>query len=82
MLTSAIILSIVLPMQISTSNPKFEPFVVKATIDAAVLIGFPASRAARKYALKSQTPDFLIAEAYMASSPVEWRKLYFRKRFS
>lgn len=82
MLTSAIILSIVLPMQISITNPKFELFVVKATIDAAVLVGFPASKAARKYALQAQKPDFLMTEAHLASEPVSWRRLYFRKLFS
>ena len=82
MLTSAIILSIVVPMQISMTNPKFELFIVKATINTAVLIGLPASKAARKYALQSQKPDFLMTEAHLAVEPVEWRKLYFRKLFS
>lgn len=82
MLTSAIILGIVLPMQISITQPKFEPFIVKATIDAAVLIGLPSSKAARKYALQAQKPDFLMTEAHLASEPVSWRKLYFRKFFS
>ena len=41
MLFSAIILSVVMPMQVSMGNPKFEPFIVKATVDAAVLIGLP-----------------------------------------
>jgi hypothetical protein len=39
MLFSAVILSIVLPMQISIANPRFKPFIVGATIDAAVLAG-------------------------------------------
>lgn len=82
MIFSAIILSILVPLQISLKDPRFEPFVVKAAIDAAVLIGFPASKAARKYALKAQQPDFLMTEAYLATEPVEWRKLYFRKLFS
>lgn len=82
MLTSAIILGIVLPMQISLTQPKFEPFIVKATIDAAVLVGFPASKAARKYALQAQSPDYLMTEAHLTTQPVEWRKLYFRKFFS
>ena len=82
MLTSAIILSIVVPMQISMTNPKFELFIVKATINTAVLIGLPASKAARKYALQSQKPDFLMTEAHLAVEPVEWRRLYFRKLFS
>jgi len=82
MLFSAIILSILVPLQISLINPRFEPFIVKATIDTAVLAGFPASKAARKYALKAQMPDFLMTEAYLATEPVEWRRLYFRKLFS
>ena len=82
MISSAIILSILVPLQISLKNPRFEPFIVKATIDTAVLAGFPASKAARKYALKAQMPDFLMTEAYLATEPVEWRRLYFRKLFS
>jgi hypothetical protein len=64
------------------TNPKFELFIVKATINTAVLIGLPASKAARKYALQSQKPDFLMTEAHLAVEPVEWRRLYFRKLFS
>jgi hypothetical protein len=82
MLFSAIILSIVLPMQVSMTNPKFKPFIVGATIDAAVLVGLPPSKAARKYALKAQAPEFLMTEAHLASDPVSWRRLYFRKHFS
>jgi hypothetical protein len=82
MLFSAIILSIVLPMQISAESLRFKPFIVKATIDAAVLAGLPSSKAAKKYALQSQIPDFLMAEAHLASEPVSWRRLYFRKIFS
>jgi hypothetical protein len=82
MISSAIILSILVPLQISLKNPRFEPFIVKATIDTAVLAGFPASKAARKYALQLQKPDFIMTEAYLAVEPVEWRRLYFRKLFS
>ena len=82
MIFSAIILSIVLPMQISMTNPKFKPFIVGATIDAAVLVGLPSSKAAKKYALQSQKQDFLMTEAHIASEPVSWRRLYFRKIFS
>jgi hypothetical protein len=64
------------------TNPQFEPFIVKATIDAAVLIGLPSSKAARKYALQSQKPDYLMSEAHLNSEPVSWRRLYFRKLFS
>jgi hypothetical protein len=82
MLISAVILSIAVPMQISITNPKFEPFIVQATIDAAVLIGLPPSKAARKYALQVQRPDFIMTEAHLTTEPVGWRKLYFRKFFS
>jgi hypothetical protein len=82
MLMSAIILSIVVPIQVTMTKPKFEPFIVQATIDAAVLAGLPSSKAARKYALQSQKPDFLMVEAHLASQPISWRKLYFRKFFS
>jgi len=79
MLFSAIILSVVVPMQVSMTSPKFDPFIVKATIDTAVLVGLPSSKAARKYALQAQKPEPLMAEALLVSEPVNWRKLYFRK---
>ena len=60
----------------------FEPFIVKATIDAAVIAGAPSSKAARKYASLSQRPEFLASETYQASETVSWRRLYFRKYFS
>jgi hypothetical protein len=82
MLFSAIILSVVVPMQVSMANPKFDLFIVKATIDTAVLVGLPSSKAARKYALQAQKPEPLMAEALLVSEPVNWRKLYFRKLFS
>lgn len=82
MLSSAIILSILLPLQISTAHPRFEPFIVKAAIDAAVIAGMPASKAARKYALVSQKPDYIAEQTHQIVEIVEWRKLYFRKLFS
>ena len=82
MVFSAIILSIMLPLQISHNNPKFGPFIVKATVDAAVIAGFPASKSAKKYALQAQKPDFLMSEAHLTNEPVGWRRLYFRKLFS
>ena len=69
-------------MQISHSHPRFEPFIVKATIDAAVLAGIPSSRSAKKYALEAQKQDPLMVEAHLNIAPVSWRKLYFRKFFS
>ena len=71
-----------MPMQISYKNPRFELFIVQATIDAAVIAGLPASKAAKKYVLQAQKPDFLMTEAQLATEPVGWRRLYFRKLFS
>jgi len=82
MLSGAIIISLILPLQISYTNPRFELFIVQATIDAAVIAGLPASKAAKKYVLQAQKPDFLMSEAHLASEPVGWRRLYFRKLFS
>lgn len=82
MLSSAIIISLILPLQISYKNPRFELFIVQATIDAAVIAGIPASKSAKKYALRAQKPDFLMAEAHLTSEPAGWRRLYFRKLFS
>ena len=81
MLSGVIFLSLILPVQISTQNPKFEPLIVKATIDTAVLIGLPSSKAARKYAQQKQAPEYLVAQANQALSPVGWRRLYFRTHF-
>jgi pyrroline-5-carboxylate reductase len=75
-------MSIVVPLQISSSNPLFKPFIVQATLDAAVIAGMPASKAAKKYAVMAQQSDALIAESFITSEPVSWRRLYFRKLFS
>lgn len=68
-------------MQISQANPKFELFAVKATIDTAVIIGIPSSKAARKAALLSQAPEFLTKESFQASEIVSVRRLFFRRYF-
>ena len=81
MLAGAIIMSLYIPLQISTHNPRFEPFLVQATIDAAVIAGMPASKAAKKYAVLKQLPDFIAAEANQAPTAVSWRRLYFRAHF-
>ncbi len=81
MLVSAIILSIVMPLQITLNSPRLDFFLVRATIDAAVIAGIPASKAAKKYALQAQKPEFLMAESHLAPEPVGWRRLYFRKLF-
>ena len=82
MISSALILSILLPVQISQANPKFELFAVKAAIDTAVIIGIPSSRAAKDYARRVQAPDFVLSAADQNIAPVGWRKLYFRKLFA
>jgi hypothetical protein len=56
MIFSAIILSIVMPLQIAMKNPKFEPFIVQATLDAAVIAGIPASRSAKNMHCKRKNP--------------------------
>ena len=82
MITSALILSILLPVQISQTDPRFSPFAVKAAIDTAVIIGIPSSRAAKDHARRIQAPDFVLAAADQAIKPVGWRRLYFRKLFA
>jgi hypothetical protein len=82
MVTSALILSILLPIQISQANPKFELFAVKAAIDTAVIVGIPSSRAAKDYARRVQAIDFVLATANQSIAPVSWRRLYFRKLFA
>jgi hypothetical protein len=82
MVTSALILSILLPVQISQADPRFSAFAVKATIDAAVIIGIPSSRAAKDHARRVQAPDFVLSAADQNIAPVGWRKLYFRKLFA
>ncbi|WP_293597096.1 MULTISPECIES: hypothetical protein [unclassified Polynucleobacter] len=80
-ISSAIILSILVPLQISLKNPRIEPFIVKATIDAAIIAGLPASKAARKYALVSQTPETLAMASSQAPEIVSGRRLFFRRYF-
>ncbi len=82
MISSALILSILLPVQISQIDPRFSAFAVKAVIDSAVIIGIPSSRAAKDYARRVQAPDFVLAAADQAIKPVGWRRLYFRKLFA
>lgn len=81
MLAGAIFMSLFVPIQISAHNPKFELFIVQATIDAAVIAGMPASKAAKKHAALKQIPEFIPAEANQSFAPVSWRRLYFRTHF-
>jgi hypothetical protein len=82
MISSALILSVLLPVQISLEDPKFSPFAVKAAIDTAVIIGIPCSRAAKDYARRVQAPDLMLAASDQSIRPVGWRRLYFRKLFA
>ena len=82
MISSALILSVLMPMQISQADPRFSAFAVKAAIDTAVIIGIPCSRAAKDHARRVQAPDFVLAAADQSITPVGWRKLYFRKLFA
>jgi hypothetical protein len=68
-----------MPLQISFSNPRFESYMVKAAIDAAVIVGLPSSRSAKEYARRIQAPEPLSREAGVAIQAVGWRKLYFRR---
>jgi len=81
MLSGAIFLSLILPLQISLQNPKFEPFLVQATIDAAIIAGLPPSKSARKRAQISQAPEFLAKESLQAPEIVSIRRLFFRRYF-
>ena len=81
MFAGAVFMSLFVPIQISPHNPTFQPFIVQATIDAAVIAGMPASKAARKHAALKQAPEFITAQADQATTPVSWRRLYFRTHF-
>jgi hypothetical protein len=82
MLAGYLILSCLLPIQINTPiHPCSEPYTVKAIIDAAIIVGLPPSKAARKHALLSQLPETLSKESFQASEIVGLRKLFFRRYF-
>jgi hypothetical protein len=81
MLYGAVFISFILPLQISTQNPRFEPFLVQAIIDSAIIIGLPPSKLARRKAFLSQMPEPLTKESYQASEVVTVRKLFFRRYF-
>jgi hypothetical protein len=85
MILNAIYFSIFMPLSIQSANsaPSMmaKPYVVKAVIDSARIIGFPSSRAAREYAQKIQMPDPSAQHFYVWSEPVSWRRLFFREYF-
>jgi hypothetical protein len=82
MISSALILSVLMPMQISQAEPRFGAFAVKAVIDAAVIAGLPPSKAARKEALVKQVSDPLSTESFQATAVVSARRLFFRQYFN
>jgi len=82
MLASLLILSCLLPAQLNAPiNSWSEPYTVKEVIDTAIIIGLPPSKAARKYALLSQSPEALSKESFQATKIVGLRKLFFRRYF-
>ena len=85
MILSAIYFSIFMPLSIQSTNvaPSIiaKPYVVKAVVDSARIIGLPSSRAAKDYAKKLQMPDPSIQNFDILSEPVSWRRLFFREYF-
>ena len=78
-------LGLVLPTSIhgaySVSFNVNKPFMVKAAVDTARIIGLPAARGARDYAQKIQMPDPVIQNLLVFPEPVSWRRLFFREYF-
>ena len=85
MMLNAIYFSIFMPLAIQSTNaiPSImgKPYVVKAVVDSARIIGFPSSRAAKDYAQRVQMPDPNAQYFYILSEPVSWRRLFFREYF-
>ena len=85
MILNAIYFSIFMPLSIQSAyaGPTMvaKPYVVKAVVDSARIIGFPSSRAAKDYAQRIQTPDQHITQLYQPFELVSWRRLFFREYF-
>ena len=85
MILNAIYFIIFIPLSIqganATSSMVNKPYVVKAVIDSARIIGFPSSRAAKDYAQRIQIPDQHASQFYQPSELVSWRRLFFREYF-
>jgi hypothetical protein len=82
MLAGYLILSCLLPAQLNAPiRTCSEPYIVKAIIDAAIIVGLPPSKAARKHALLSQSSEALSKEAFQATEVVGLRRLFFRRYF-
>jgi hypothetical protein len=78
-------LSFVWPVSIQGTHPASfnlnKPFMVKAAVDTARIIGLPVARAARDYAQKIQMPDPTLQHLNVFPEPVSWRRLFFREYF-
>lgn len=85
MILNVIYFSIFMPLSIQnvSAAPSMmaKPYVVKAVVDSARIIGFPSSRAAKDYAKKIQMPDPSIQHFDILAEPVSWRRLFFREYF-
>jgi len=82
MLAGYLILSCLLPAQLNTPiNPCSEAYIVRAIVDAAIIVGLPSSKAARKHAFLSQVPEALSKESFQAAEIVGLRRLFFRRYF-
>lgn len=79
MLLPALLISVLLPLQYGLH---YQPgYVVQASIDAARIIGLPASRLAIKRIRAAQVPDYLESQSFQAQAPIAWRRLFFRQYF-
>ncbi|MCE7506958.1 hypothetical protein LZG75_12035 [Polynucleobacter sp. IMCC30063] len=85
MIFNAIYFSIFMPLYIQAVNmaPSMvaKPYVVKALIDSAQIIGLPSSRAARDYAKRIQIPDPALQQIIFMAEPISARRLFFREYF-
>lgn len=85
MILNAIYLSIFMPLSIQGTHAGpidiNTPFLVKAVVDSARIIGLPSSRAAKAYAKKIQMPDPVFQQLAATPEPISDRKLFFRNYF-
>lgn len=85
MLFGALLISFVIPVSISPSQPlelALKPYIVQAVIDAAQIVGLPSSKAAKAHAKKVQLVDPVLQQVTIYTpEPVSTRQLFFRKYF-
>lgn len=80
MIFNAMVVSLLMSIQ---GHQQFKTsYVVQATIDAAKIIGLPASKITVAKALAQQQPEFLEKEAMQDFKPLPWRKIFFQKYFN